>query len=67
MSTPASAAKMKPRAQPICEIRYGLAPDMATNSGSSTTARMATPSRKVRKKIRKPTATTTATTDVRIC
>ena len=55
MRTPASAASMKPSTQPICDIRYGLAPASATSSGSSTTARMATPSRARRRKT--PSAT----------
>ncbi len=40
-STPASAAIMKPRIHPYWLIRLGDTPDMASSSGSSTTARRA--------------------------
>ena len=66
-STPASAAMMKPRAHPICEMRNGLAPDMATSSGSSTTARMATPVRVRLKNKRRNRAAATATPMVMSC
>ena len=44
-STPASAAIMKPRIHPYWLIRLGDTPDMASSSGSSTTARRAYPVR----------------------
>ena len=44
-STPARAAMTKPRIHPYWLIRLGDAPDMASSSGSSTTARRATPVR----------------------
>ncbi len=40
-STPARAAIMNPRIHPYWLIRLGEAPDIATSSGSSTTARRA--------------------------
>ncbi len=67
MRTPARAASMKPNTQPICDIRYGLAPASATRSGSSTTARMATPSRARRRKMPSATPTTAVTTTIMIC
>ena len=44
-STPARAAMTNPRIQPYWLIRLGETPDMASSSGSSTTARSATPVR----------------------
>ena len=67
MSTPARAASMKPSTQPICDNRYGLAPASATRSGSSTTARMATPRRARRRNNPSPTPTTAVTTTTMIC
>ena len=67
MRQPARAAKKKPNIHPIWATRWGLAPARATRSGSSTTARMATPTRNHRKKYRVATATATATMTVRIC
>ena len=67
MSTPASAASMNPSIQPVCDIRWGLAPARATSSGSSTTARMATPSRARRRKTPSATPTTAVTTTIMIC
>ena len=44
-STPASAAITNPSIHPYWLIRLGETPDMASSSGSSTTARSPTPVR----------------------
>ena len=59
-STPARAASEEPSAQESCETRSGLVPASAASSGSSTTARIAIPSRVLLKNSRSATATVTA-------
>jgi hypothetical protein len=50
MSTPERAANVEPTIQAVRRTRFGFVPRIANRSGSSTTARIATPARDHRKK-----------------